>query len=101
MNFPSGSFVFPVFPAIKHTPPENGTAPSEYEDQKSPEMPTTRSQRVSKIIETQASRVVHDTGDAVELKPITVESQPPTNVRRFLEVAAPQITRGRVIDTYA
>lgn len=101
MDFPSTSFASPVFPAGKHLPLENRTTSAEHATRKTPEIPAVRSQWVSRIIEAQASRVVHDTGDAIELKPVTVESQPPANVRRFLEVAAPHAKQGSVIDTYA
>ena len=101
MDLPSASFISPIFPATKHLPPENRAAPSEYQNRKSPEIPASRDQWVSRIIEAQASRVVHDTGDAIELKPVTVESQPPAKVQRFLEVTSSRTTRGGVIDTYA
>lgn len=101
MDFPSTHFTHPVYPARKHLPPEGRTASSEHTNSKSSDAPTTRGQWVSRIIEAQASRVVHDTSDAVELKPVTVESQPPANIQRFLDIAAPHAKWGRIIDTYA
>lgn len=101
MDFPSAHFTHPAYPARKQLTPEGRPAPSDHTNSKTSETHAARGQWVSRIIEAQAARIVHDTSDAVELKPVTVQSQPPANIQRFLDVAAPHAKPGSLIDIYA
>ncbi len=60
-----------------------------------------RSEWVSRIIDAQASRVISQTEDVIELKPITIENRPPANIQRFLETATSGRKPGSIIDIYA
>ena len=53
-----------------------------------------------RVIEAQASRVIHNTDDAVVLKPITIESQPSNNIRQFLQVARNGLSQKLSVDIY-
>ena len=60
-------------------------------------------QRISwtqRVIEAQASRVLDSPDDAIELKPITIESQPSHNIRQFLQVARNGLSQKLSIDIY-
>lgn len=60
-----------------------------------------RAEWVSRVIEAQASRVVSYAEDAIELKPVTIESRSPAHIQRFLDVAANGRKPGGIIDIYA
>src|SRR5690606_27704126 len=106
MDFPSSTAHFPAFAAgTTHALATAAGLPRQAElaEERAEVTLSPRARWVSRVIDAQSSRVVGQTEDAVELRPLTIESRPPAHIQRFLDVAANgrprEVIPGNIIDT--